>query len=166
MTILKRCFGDYLSMAKTRCELDALRFDPSTQKLHDFLELLQKTAKESFGSEAQQFIDNGIYAKMPDHVKKILNRAYLEDKPYIDIVLHLEREMQLNGPINKIEPAQTKSETKPAENTTQNTTQNTKKGYCFYCNKFGHFNWLIFGMSKNEIGQMAPDTEKQRPNKK
>ena len=34
---------------------------------------------------------------MPDHVKKILNRAYLEDKPYKDIVLHLEREMRLNG---------------------------------------------------------------------
>ena len=34
---------------------------------------------------------------MPDHVKKILNRAYLEDKPYKDIVLHLEREMRLKG---------------------------------------------------------------------
>ena len=34
---------------------------------------------------------------MSDHVKKILNRAYLEDKPYNDIVLHLEREMRLNG---------------------------------------------------------------------
>ena len=34
---------------------------------------------------------------MPDHVKKILNRAYLEDKAYNEIVLHLEREMRLNG---------------------------------------------------------------------
>ena len=34
---------------------------------------------------------------MPDHVKKILNRAYLEDKPNNDIVLPLEREMRLNG---------------------------------------------------------------------
>ena len=110
---------------------------------------LQKTAKEAFGPEAQQFIDKAIYAKMPDHVEKILNGAYLKDKPYNDIVLHLEREMRLNGlgalgevnlvPLNKIEPAQTKPEIKPAENTTQNTTQKTKKGYCFYCNKFGHF---------------------------
>ena len=96
MTIFKRRFGDYLSMAKARCEWDALKFDPSTQKLHEFLDVLQKTAKEAFGSEAQQFIDKAIYAKMPDHVKKILNRAYLEDKPYNDIVLHLEREMRLN----------------------------------------------------------------------
>ena len=82
---------------------------------------------------------------MPDHVKKILNRAYLEDKPYNDIVLHLEREMRLNGlgapdevtlvPPNKIELDQTKPETKQVKN----TTQNTKKGYCFYCNKFGHY---------------------------
>ena len=137
MTIFKRRFGDYLSMGIARCESDALRFDPSTQKLHEFLDVLQKTAKEAFGSEAQQFIDKAIYAKMPDHVKKILNRAYLEDKPYKDIVLHLEREMRLNGlgppdevtlvPSKKREPAQTQPETKPAEN----TTQNIKKGYCF-----------------------------------
>ena len=141
---IKRRFGDYLSMAKARCEWDSLKFDPATQKLHEFLDVLQKTAKEAFGLEAQQFIDKAIYAKMPDHVKKILNRAYLEDKPYNDIALHLEREMRLNGlgapdevtmvQLNKIEPAQTKSETKQVEN----TTQNTKKGYCFYCNKFGH----------------------------
>ena len=145
MAVFKRRFGDYLSMAKARCEWDALKFDPSTQKLHEFLDVLQKTAKEAFGSQAQQFIDKAIYAKMPDHVQKILNRAYLEDKPYNDIVLHLEREMRLNGlgtpddvtlvPLNKVEQAPTKTEPKQAEN----TTQNTKKGYCFYCNKFGHF---------------------------
>ena len=145
MTIFKRRFGDYLSMAKARCEWDALRFDPSTQKLHEFLDILQKTAKEAFGAEAQQFIDKAIYAKMPDHVKKILNRAYLEDKPYNDIVLHLEREMRLNGlgapdevtlvPLNKVEPTPPTTETKPNET----ITQNTRKGYCFYCNKFGHF---------------------------
>ena len=80
MTIFKRRFGDYLSMAKARCEWDALKFDPSTQKLHELLDTLQKTAKDAFGTEAQQFIDKAIYAKMPDHVKKMLNRAYLEDK--------------------------------------------------------------------------------------
>ena len=57
-------------MAKARCEWDSLKFDPATQKLHELLDVLQKTAKESFGSEAQQFIDKAIYAKMPDHVKK------------------------------------------------------------------------------------------------
>ena len=57
MTISKRRFRDYSSMAKARCEWDALRFDASTQKLHEFLDVLQKIAREAFGSEAQQFID-------------------------------------------------------------------------------------------------------------
>ena len=145
MTIFKRRFGNYLSMAKARCEWDALRFDPATQFLHELLDVLQKIAKEAFGSQTQQFIDKTINAKMRDHDKKTLNRAYLEDKPYNDIVLHLEREMRLNGlgapdevtlvPLKKIEPVQTQPEIKP----TENTTQNTKKEYCLYCNKFGHF---------------------------
>ena len=71
--------------------MGTLRFDPSTEKLHEFLDVLLKTAKEAFGAETQQFIEKAIYAKITD------NRAYLEDKPYTDIVLHLEREMKLNG---------------------------------------------------------------------
>ena len=51
----------------------------------------KKTAEEAFGAEAQHCIDKAIYAKIPDHVKKLLNCANLEDKPYNDIVLHLER---------------------------------------------------------------------------
>ena len=86
ITAFKRRFGDFQSSAKARCEWDALHFDPTKQKLHEFLDVLQKTAKEAFGPEAQKFIDKALYAKMPHHVKKILNRAYLEDKPYNDIV--------------------------------------------------------------------------------
>ena len=163
ITIFKRRFGDYLSMAKARCEWDTLKFDPSTQKLHEFLDLLQKTAKEAFGVETQQFIDKAIYAKMPDHVKKILNRAYLEDKPYNDIVLHLEREMKLNGlgapddvtlvPLNHIETT-----------TTPTTKSEPKPGFSFYCNKYGHYkaqcrklkrdNWQE---TKRQNGQFNPN---------
>ena len=73
------------------------------------------------------------------------NRIQLEDKPYNDIVLHLERKMRLNGietpyevtlvPLNKIDAVQPQAEVKQ----TENRTHNTKKGYSFYCNKFGHF---------------------------
>ena len=95
-TAFKRRFGEFQLSAKARCEWDALHFDPTTQKFHEFLDILQKTAKEAFGPEAQNFIDKAINVKMPDHVKKILNRAYLGVEPYNDIVLHLEREMRLN----------------------------------------------------------------------
>ena len=134
----KRRFGDFKSSAKARCEWDALHFDPTKQKLHEFLDPLQKTAKEAFGSEAQKFIDKAIYSKMPDHVKKILNRAYLEDKPYTDIVLHLEREMRLNGlgapdettlvPLNTVDAA-----------VADDKKEQQQRGYCFHCGNYGHY---------------------------
>ena len=138
ITAFKRRFGDFQSSAKARCEWDSLHFDPTKQKLHEFLDTLQKTTKEAFGWEAQKFIDNAIYAKMPDHVKKILNRAYLEDKPYNDIVLHLEREMRLNGP-------GTPDETTPVPlNTNDVVPSEPKKALnhrenCFHCGKQGHY---------------------------
>ena len=138
ITAFKRRFGDFQSSAKASCEWDALHFDPTKQKLHEFLDALQKTAKEAFGSEAQRFIDKAIYAKMPDHVKKILNRAYLEDKPYNDIVLHLEREMRLNGlgapdettlvPLNTVDAV-----------VTDDKKDQQQRGHCFHCGKYGHY---------------------------
>ena len=99
---------------------------------------MQKTAKEAFGSEAQKFIDKAIYAKMPDHVENILNRVYLEDKPYNDIVLHLEREMRLNGlgapdettlvPLNTVDTVGT-----------EDKKEQQQRGYCFHCGKYGHY---------------------------
>ena len=138
ITAFKRRFGDFQSSAKARCEWDALHFDPTKQKLHEFLDALQKTAKEAFGSEAQRFIDEAIYAKMTDHVKKILKRAYLEDKPYNDIVLHLEREMRLNGlgapdettlvPLNTVDAV-----------VTDDKKDQQQRGHCFHCGKYGHY---------------------------
>ena len=138
ITAFKRRFGDFQSSAKARCEWDALHFDPTKQKFHEFLDALQKTAKEAFGSETQKFIDKAIYAKMPDHVKKILNRAYLEDKPYNDIVLHLEREMRLNGlgapdettlvPLNTVDAV-----------VTDDKKDQQQRGHCFHCGKYGHY---------------------------
>ena len=136
ITAFKRRLGDFQSSAKAR--MRALHFDPTKQKLHEFLDALQKTAKEAFGSEAKKFIDKAIYAKMPDHIKKILNRAYLEDKPYNDIVLHLEREMRLNGlgapdettlvPLNTVDAA-----------VADDKKEQQQRGYCFHCGKYGDY---------------------------
>ena len=102
------------------------------------MDILQKTAKKAFGSEAQKFIDKTIYAKKPDHVKKILNRAYLEGKPYTDIVLHLEREMCLNGlgapdettlvPVNTLNAV-----------VAEDNKEQQQRGYCFLRGKYGHY---------------------------
>ena len=42
-------------------------------------------------------IENLLYAKMPPHLKKSINQAYLENGTYDQFVKHLEREMELNG---------------------------------------------------------------------
>ena len=42
----KRRFGNFQSSAKARCEWDASPFDPTKQKLHEFLDTLQKTEKK------------------------------------------------------------------------------------------------------------------------
>ena len=102
------------------------------------MDILQKTAKEAFGSEAQKFIDKAIYTKMPDHVKKILNRAYLKDKPYNDIILHLEREMRLNGLSAPDETTLVPLNTVDAVGTDEKKEQQ-QRGYCFHCGKYGHY---------------------------
>ena len=156
-------------MAKARCEWDALKVDPSTQKLLKFLDVLRKTAKEAFGSEAQQYIDKAIYAKMPDHGKKILNRANLEDKPYNDIVLHLEREMRLNGlgapdEVNLVPLNERTSPNKVRDQTSRKyhpkCNPKHQKRILFLLQKIWPFQSR---MSKPEKGQMATDKEKQRP---
>ena len=48
-------------------------FNPVNQKLFDFLDELQKFAKDAFGGAAQAIIDQFVYAKMPPHLKKSIN---------------------------------------------------------------------------------------------
>ena len=42
-------------------------------------------------------IKNLLYAKMPPHLKKSINQAYLKNGTYNQIVKYLEGEMELNG---------------------------------------------------------------------
>ena len=42
-------------------------------------------------------IGNLLFAKMPPHLKKSINQAYLENGTYDKIVKHLEKEMELNN---------------------------------------------------------------------
>ena len=86
-----------------------LVFNPANQKLIDFLDELQKLAKDAFGVAAQAIIEQFIYAAMPPPLKKSINQAHLENGTYEQIVPHLERELELNGleapdgmPINSV----------------------------------------------------------------
>ena len=61
------------SMATAKHKFQQLVFNPVNQKLIDFLDELQKMAKDAFGVAAQAIIDQFIYAKMPPHLKKSIN---------------------------------------------------------------------------------------------
>ena len=57
-------------MVTAKHKFQRLLLKPANQKLIDFLDELQKLAKDSFGVAAQAIIDQFIHAKMPAHLKK------------------------------------------------------------------------------------------------
>ena len=72
-------------------------FDPERQKLLEFLEELQESAEKVFGDIASHMTENLFNAKLPPHLKRSINQAYLENGTNKQIIRHLEREMELNG---------------------------------------------------------------------
>ena len=63
----------------------------------DFLDELQKLAKDAFGIVPHAIIKKVIYARMPSHPKKSINQARLRNGTYEQIVTFLEKEVELNG---------------------------------------------------------------------
>ena len=136
-------------MATAKHKFQRLVFNPANQKLIDFLDELQKLAKDAFGVAAQAIIGQFFYAKMPPHLKKSINQAHLENGTYEQIVSHLEKELELNGleapdemPINTV--------------TQQAPQQNSKKHKptCHYCKKPGHY--------QNQCRQVKRETDQTR----
>ena len=72
-TVFRRKYVKPQSMATAKHKFQRLVFNPVNQKLIDFLDELQKLAKDAFGVAAQAIIDQFIYAKMPSHLKKSIN---------------------------------------------------------------------------------------------
>ena len=97
LNVFRRKYVKPQSMATAKHKFQRLVFNPANQKLIDFLDELQKLAKDAFGVAAQAIIEQFIYAKMPPHLKKSINQAHLENGTYEQIVSHLERELELNG---------------------------------------------------------------------
>ena len=85
------------SMATAKHKFQRLVFNPANQNLIDFLDELQKLAKNAFGIAAQDITEQFIFAKMSPHLKKSINQAHLENDTYEQIVSHLEGELELNG---------------------------------------------------------------------
>ena len=97
LTVFRRKYVKPNSMATAKQKFQQLVFNPANQKLIDFLDELQKLAKDAFGVDAQAMIDQFIYAKLPPHLKKSINQAHLENGTCEQIVTHLEKELELNS---------------------------------------------------------------------
>ena len=97
LTVFRRKYVKPQSMATAKHKFQQLVFNPATQKLIDFLDELQKLAKDAIGVAAQAIIDQFIYAKLPPQLKNSINQAHLENGTYEQIVTHLERELELNS---------------------------------------------------------------------
>ena len=93
LNVFRRKYVKPESSASAKHRFHRLIIDPENQKLPDFLEDLQESAEEAFGDNAHHMINNLLYVKMPPHLKKSINQAYLEKGSYDQIVKHLEREM-------------------------------------------------------------------------
>ena len=134
LTVFRRKYVKPQSMATAKHKFQRLVFNPANQKLIDFLDELQKLAKDAFGVAAQAIREQFIYAKMPPHLKKTINQAHLENGTYEQIVSHLERELELNG----LEaPYEMQLNAVMQQDTQQNTGK--PKPTCHHCKKPGHY---------------------------
>ena len=97
LTVFRKKYVKPESMATTKHKFQRLVFNSANQKLIDFLDELQKLAKDAVGVAAREIMEQFIYAKMPPHLKKSINQAHSENGTYEQIVSHLERELVLNG---------------------------------------------------------------------
>ena len=68
LTVFRRKYVKPQSMGTAKHKFRRLVFNPANQKLIEFLDELQKLAKNAFGVATQAIIEQFIYAKMPPHL--------------------------------------------------------------------------------------------------
>ena len=162
LIVFRRKYVKPESQATAKHKWHKLTFDPTTKSLPDFLEELNECAERAFGDNAQHMIDSLLYAKLPPHLKRSLNLAYLENGTYDQIVAHLERELELSGLESDGElTIPTMTAVPPNDN--QQKTEQTKV-VCHYCKKPGHvIRDCRKRMRKEQDQRNDPSTQKMKP---
>ena len=134
LTVYRRKNIKQQSLATAKHKFQRLVFDPANQKVIDFLDELQKLAKDAFRVAAQAITELFIYAKMLPHLKKLIHQVHLENGTYEQIVWHLERESELNG-LEAPDESQINTVTQQAVKPNPEKPNQT----CHYSKKPGHF---------------------------
>ena len=162
LIVFRRKYVNPESQATAKHKWHKLTFDPNTNSLPDFLEELNECAERAFDDNAQHMIDSLLYAKLPPHLKRSFNLAYLENGTYDQIVAHLEREIELSGLENDGELTIPTMTAVPPKDNQQNNEQT--KVVCHYCNKPGHvIRECRKRMRKEQEQRNDPSTQKMKP---
>ena len=136
LIVFRRKYVKPESQATAKHKWHKLTFDPNTKSLPDFLEELNDCAERAFGDNGQHMIHSLLYAKLPPHLKRSLNLAYLENGTYDQKLAHLERELELSGLENNGELTIPTMTAVPPNDNPPNTEKT--KIVCHYCKKPGH----------------------------
>ena len=121
-------------MATAKHKTHKLVFNPANHKLVEYIDELQKVAKDAFGFAAHAVIEQFKYAKMPPHLRKSINQAHLEIDTYEQIATHLEKELEMNG-----SEAPDELQTNTVSQNTANANADRPKPTCHHCKKPGHY---------------------------
>ena len=97
LSVFHRKYLKFQSPATAKHKFQHLVLIPANHELIEFLDELQKLAKDAFVVAAQAINEQFIYAKMPPHLIKSTNEAHLENGTYEQIVTNLEREIELKN---------------------------------------------------------------------
>ena len=136
LIVFRRRYVKPKSQATAKHKRHKVTFDPNTKSQSDFLEELNECVEKAFGDNAHNMIDSLLYTKLPPHLKRSLNLAYLKNGTYDEIVAHLEKELELSGLENDGELTVPTMTASPPNDHQQNTEQT--KILCHYCIKPGH----------------------------
>ena len=97
LIVFRRKYVKPKSQATAKHKWHKLTFDPNTKPIPELLEELKECAERAFGENAQHMIYSLLCEKLPPHLKRSINLAYLGNGTYDQVVAHLERELGLSG---------------------------------------------------------------------
>ena len=160
--MLRRKYVKPESQATAEHKWHKLTFDLNTLSRSDFLDEVNECAERALGDNAQLMIDSLLCAKLPPHLKRLLNLAYLKNGTYDQIVAHLERELGLSGLENYGELTIPTITAVPPNDSYQNNEQT--KILCHYCKKRGH----VIGecrkkMKRVQVQRKDPSIQNTKP---
>ena len=136
LIVFRRKYVKPESQARAKHNRNNFTIDSKAKSLPVFLEELNECAERAFGENAQHMIHSLLFAKLPPHLKRSLNLAYLENGTYDQIVAHLEKELELSGLENDGELKIPTMTAVPPNDHQQNTDQT--KIVCHSFKKPGH----------------------------